>query len=132
MDIKGLQSAIHRSQMTMMKTRLPLRLILCVLSTLISAALPAQQTQQLVFTGLRSVASQGQFNAVLSAPNGDLYLLLDQKDGVRALKTDANATTVLAQTQLGAKGDIGLAMALDPSGKIYVTGTTASGGVVAT
>ena len=115
--------------MTMMNTRLPLRLILCVLSTLISAALPAQQ---LVFTGIRSVASQGQFNAVQTAANGDLYLLLDQKDGVRIFKTDANATTVLAQAQLGAKGDIGLAMALDPSGNIYVTGTTASGSLAAT
>ncbi|WP_325379957.1 choice-of-anchor D domain-containing protein [Edaphobacter sp.] len=113
--------------MTMTKTRSSPRLILCVLSLFIPKTLPAQQTQQLVFTGLHSTASQGQFNAVQSAPNGHLYLLLDQKDGVRILETDANATTVLAQAQLGAKGDIGLAMALDPSGNLYVTGTTASG-----
>lgn len=118
--------------MTMMKIRPSLRLILCVLSTLIPLIAAAQQTQQLVFTGLRSAASQGQFNAVLSAANGDLYLLLDQKDGVHLLKTDVNATTVLAQTRLGAKGDIGLAMALDPGGNIYVTGTTASGSLAAT
>jgi hypothetical protein len=137
MDIKGrLQSADHRSQMTMTKTRPSLRLILCVLCTLIPAVLPvplqAQQTQQLVFTGLRAAASQGQFNAVQSAPNGDLYLLLDQKDGVRLLKTNATATTVLAQAQLGAKGDIGVAMALDPSGNIYITGTTTSSSLTAT
>lgn len=118
--------------MTMMKIRSSLRLILCVFCTLIPAALLAQQTQQLVFTGLRAVASQGQFNAVQSAPNGDLYLLLDQKDGARLLKTDANATTVLSQAQLGAKGDIGVAMALDPSGNIYITGTTTSGLLTAT
>ncbi|MDW5266609.1 MULTISPECIES: choice-of-anchor D domain-containing protein [Acidobacteriaceae] len=116
----------------MTKTRSSPRLILCVLSLFVSGILPAQQTQQLLFNGLRSAASQGQFNAVQSAPNGDLYLLLDQKDGVRLLKTDANATTVLAQAQLGAKGDIGLAMALDPGGNLYVTGTTASGTLAAT
>jgi predicted small lipoprotein YifL len=136
MDIKGrLQSADHRSQMTMTKTRSSLRLMLCViavLGTLIPRTLSAQQTQQLVFTGLRTAASQGQFNAVQSAPNGDLYLLLDQKDGVRLLKTDANATTVLAEAQLGAKGDIGVAMALDPSGNIYIAGTTTSGALTAT
>jgi hypothetical protein len=118
--------------MTMMQIRPSPRLLLCVLGLFVAGALPAQQTQQLVFTGLLSTASQGQFNAVQSAPNGDLYLLLDQKDGVRLLKTDANATTVLAQTQIGAKGDIGLAMALDPSGNLYVTGTTASGSLAAT
>jgi len=136
MDIKGrLQSADHRSQMTMTKTRPSLRLTLCViavLGTLIPRTLSAQQTQQLVFTGLRAAASQGQFNAVQSAPNGYLYLLLDEKDGVRLLKTDANATTVLAQAQLGAKGDIGVALALDPSGNIYIAGTTTSGSLTAT
>ncbi|HEV2710567.1 MAG TPA: choice-of-anchor D domain-containing protein [Edaphobacter sp.] len=116
----------------MTKTRSSPRFILCVLSLFISGILPAQQTQQFIFTGLRAAASQGQFNAVQSAPNGDLYLVLDQKDGVRLLKTDANATTVLAQAQLGAKGDIGVAMALDPSGNVYIAGTTTSGSLTAT
>ncbi|HEY6374146.1 MAG TPA: SBBP repeat-containing protein [Edaphobacter sp.] len=100
------------------------------LCTLASATLPvriqAQNTQQLVFTGLRSVASQGQFNAVQTDPSGNLYLLLDQKDGVRLLKTDPTATNILAQAQIGAAGDIGLALALDPAGNIYITGTTTS------
>ncbi len=59
-------------------------------------------------------------------------LLLDQKDGVRLLKTDANATNVLAQTLLGAKGDIGLAMTLDPAGNVYIMGTSTSGTLAAT
>ena len=110
----------------MTKTKFALRLILAGLCGLASATLPAQNTQQLVFTGLRSVASQGQFNAVQTDPSGNLYLLLDQKDGVRLLKTDPTATNILAQAQIGAAGDIGLALALDPTGNLYVTGTSTS------
>ncbi len=101
---------------------------------LLVSSLVAQNTgpQQLQFAGLRSVASQGQFNAVQVGAGGDLYLLLDQKDGVRLLKTDPTATTVLAQAQFGAKGDIGLAMALDPAGNVYVTGTSWSGAMTGT
>jgi len=88
--------------------------------------------QQLIFAGLRTVAHQGQFNAVRTDTSGNLYLLLDQKDGVRLLKTDPTATTVLAQAHIGAKGDIGVAMALDPAGNVYVTGTTTSGSLAAT
>jgi hypothetical protein len=88
--------------------------------------------QTLSFTGLRSVANQGQINAVAVSAPGSLYLLIDQKDGVRLLKTDATATNVLGQAQIGAKGDIGLGMALDPAGNVYVTGTTTSGAMTAT
>jgi hypothetical protein len=91
---------------------------------------PLTDPQQLVFTGLLGSSNSqlcAQFNAVQSDASGNLYLLLDQKDGVRLLKTDPTATNILAQTQLGAAGDIGLAMALDPSGNVYITGTTTSG-----
>jgi trimeric autotransporter adhesin len=123
-----------------MKTPHSLRLLaagLCGLMALAHAPGAAQSIQptgpqQLVFAGLRTVANQGQFNAVQSDAFGNLYLLLDQKDGVRLLKTDPNATSILAQTQLGAKGDIGLAMALDPSGNVYITGTTTSGALIST
>jgi trimeric autotransporter adhesin len=116
----------------MTKPQFALRLLLAGLCGLASSHLLAQSSQHIVFTGLRSVANQGQFNAVKTDATGNLYLLLDQKDGVRLLKTDPAATTVLAQTQLGAKGDIGLAMALDPTGDIYITGTTTSGSLTAT
>ena len=108
---------------------------------LTAASLSAQSTgpQQLIFTGLLGSTNSNpnaqfnaQFNAVQSDASGNLYLLLDQKDGVRLLKTDPTATNVLAQTQLGAAGDIGVAMALDPSGNIYITGTTTSGAITAT
>ena len=93
----------------------------------------AQNTaQQLGFAGLRSVAMQGEVNAVRSDGAGNLYLLLDQRDGVRLLKTDATASTVLAQALLGAKGDVGLALALDPAGNLYVTGTSTSTALTAT
>lgn len=101
-----------------------LAIFLFVGRSLINAQTTAPQ--RLLFSGLRSVANHGQFNAVLSAPNGNLYLLLDQGDGVRILEIDANANTILAQAQVGAAGDIGIAMAFDPSGNLYVTGTSSS------
>ena len=127
-----------------MQTKIPhsLRRIaagLCgfVAFTFTSPLLPAQTTgpQQLAFAGLLgSTNSQrnAQFNAVQADASGNLYLLLDQKDGVRLLKTDASATNILAQTQLGAAGDIGLVMALDPAGNLYIAGTTTSGSITAT
>ncbi|HSY68792.1 MAG TPA: SBBP repeat-containing protein, partial [Edaphobacter sp.] len=127
-----------------MQILLSLRRILAGLCGLVALALAAHpltsQTtgpQQLVFTGLLGSTNpadpaNAQFNAVQSDASGNLYLLLDQKDGVRLLKTDPTATNVLAQTQLGAAGDIGVAMALDPSGNIYITGTTTSGAITAT
>jgi trimeric autotransporter adhesin len=116
---------------------------LCGLVTLALAAHPltSQTTgpQQLIFAGLLgstnpnpAYPANAQFNAVQSDASGNIYLLLDQKDGVRLLKTDPTATNVLAQTQLGAAGDIAVAMALDPSGNIYITGTTTSGAITAT
>jgi hypothetical protein len=131
-----------------MKTPLSLRRAragLCgVTALLLLASLPPQITaqtttpatgpQQLLFTGLLGStnpnpanAHYAQFNAIQSDASGNLYLLLDQGDGIRLLKTDPTATNVLAQTHLGSSGDIGLAMALDPSGNLYVTGTTTSG-----
>jgi hypothetical protein len=111
-------------------------LALCVLWGLASgvgAQEPAQtEPQQLAFAGLRAVAYEGQINAVQTDASGNLYLLIDQQDGVRLLKTDAAGANVLAQAQIGAKGDIGLAMALDPAGNVYVTGTTTSGAMTAT
>ena len=123
--------------MTMMNLRARCTLLACLIagSRLLSPSLlPAQIAgpQQLLFVGLRSVAQQGQFNAIQTDASGDLYLLLDQKDGVWLLKTDSTATTVLAQAHIGAKGDVGLAMALDPAGNVYVTGTTTSGALTST
>jgi trimeric autotransporter adhesin len=160
MDIEGrLLSAQRRSQMTMKRRTQTVQpagpldhlgairnhprasracLCVCVLFALLASALHAQQTgpQQLVFAGLRTVPSQGlpegQINGIRSDAQGNLYLLIDQKDGVRILKTDPAAANILAQAQIGAKGDIGLALALDPAGNVYVTGTTTSGALTAT
>jgi hypothetical protein len=126
-----------------MKTpRLPPRRSIAGLCGLIALAfvslLNAQTTgpQQLVFAGLLGSTNptqfNAQFNAVQSDAAGNLYLLLDQKDGVRLIKTDATATNILAETQLGTTGDIGVAMALDPSGNIYIAGTTTSGALAST
>ena len=111
--------------------------VTCGLVCGLALALHAQELtptgpQQLAFAGLRAILNNGQINAIVIGAQGSLYLLIDQKDGVRLLRTDAAATNVLAQSQIGAKGDIGLAMALDPAGNVYVTGTTTSGTITAT
>ena len=113
-------------------------LLSCALALALHAqAAPATGPQQLAFAGLRAALSsqgqpQGQINAVRVGATGNLYLLIDQKDGVRLLETDAAATNILNQAQIGAQGDVGLAMALDPAGNVYVTGTTDSGALTAT
>src|SRR5215469_4507236 len=128
-----------------MKTKTPrsLRRIVAGLCGFVALAqtstLTAQNAgpQQLVFAGLLGSTNpttqfNAEFNAVQSDASGNLYLLLDQKDGVRLLKTDPTATSILAQTQFGTAGDIGVALALDPAGNLYVTGTTTSGSISAT
>jgi hypothetical protein len=92
----------------------------------------AQSAQGIAFAGLRATSGKGQFSSVQINSAGDLYLLLNQGDGVRILKTDASASQVFAQAQLGAAGDIGIAMALDPAGNVYITGTTTSGAISGT
>jgi hypothetical protein len=91
----------------------------CALALALHAqAAPATGPQQLTFAGLRTVLSsqgqpQGQINAVRVGATGNVYLLIDQKDAVRLLETKSIATNILNQAQIGAKGDVGLAMALD-------------------
>ncbi len=97
----------------------------CIVAGTLSAQ-TATGPQQLAFAGLRGAGGQGQFNAVKTDASGNLYILLDEKDGVRLLKTDPTATNVLAQAHLGASGDIGLSLALDLAGNTYVAGTTYS------
>ena len=122
----------------MMKTLRAVAAVALSFIALHCAALHAQAqaqatgSQHLVFAGLRSVLQKGQFNAVATDSGGNLYLLLDQRDGVRLLKTDASATTILSQALVGAAGDVGLAMALDPTGNVYVTGTSTSGSLTGT
>ena len=145
MDIEVRLHPEQRRSHAMMKIPLPvspflsracsLLLCICALTLPFLSPLQAQTTgpQQLAFIGLRTAAGQGQFNAVQSDAAGKpLPLLLDQRDGIRLLKTDATATNLLAQTYLGTKGDVGLAMALDPGGNVYVTGTSSSGSLTGT
>ena len=112
-------------------------LLACALTLALHAqGVPATGPQQIAFAGLRAVLNQGQpqgqINAVRVGATGNLYLLIDQKDGVRVLETDPSASNILNQAQIGAKGDFGLALALDPAGNVYVTGTTTSGSLAAT
>lgn len=117
------------------------RSLSCVLLTglmvLSSQAAPSQQLgmtgpQHITFAGLYAgPANYAQINAICIGSQGNLYLLIDQHDGVRILETDGAANNVVAQAQIGATGDIGLAMALDPAGNVYITGTTSSGALTA-
>ncbi|SEF72233.1 Abnormal spindle-like microcephaly-assoc'd, ASPM-SPD-2-Hydin [Bryocella elongata] len=91
-----------------------------------AAAQAVNATQAVTLQGLRTSGGHGAFRAAAFGPNGNLYVLLDQHDGVRVLEFNSSATQVLAQTQQGATGDAGLAMAFDPAGNLYVTGTTSS------
>jgi hypothetical protein len=157
-----LHPAHHRSQMTMttpiqiarrphpirlrlnlahasrhrLKTILPCMLFAIGAAKLHAQSPPATGSQVFSFAGLRAGPNpnqpQGQINAVAVSSQGNLYLLINQQDGVRLLETDSSASAVLAQAQIGAAGDQGLAMALDPTGNLYVTGTTTSGALPAT
>lgn len=98
--------------------------LLCSLSFASAAA------QSLTQLGLRSEAGQGRFRGLQADTAGNLYTLLDAQDGVRLVKLNAAATQVLAETHLGQQGDQGLALALDPAGNVYVTGTSLSTGSI--
>src|SRR5262245_22109903 len=111
---------------------LPFIACLCSLLAAASSFASAQNAQQLAFAGLRASNGNGQFNSVKVDATGNLYLLYDQKDGVRIIKTDAAANRILAQTRIGTAGDSGLDMALDPAGNVYVTGTATSGSFATT
>ncbi len=77
--------------------------------------------------GLRSVNHHGAFRAGAFLPDGTLALLFDQDDGLRLLKTDAGASTILAEAHQGAAGDIGVSLTVDGAGNIYIGGTSSSG-----
>ena len=112
----------------MMKTLRTLAVCLAVLLTSSFACAQAVNvSQQVTLAGLRSANGQGSFYAAAYGADGSLFLLYDQHDGVRVLKLNAAGSTVLAQAQLGTVGDSPLAMALDPAGNVYVTGTSTSG-----
>ncbi len=89
-------------------------------------------SQQVTLAGLRSGNGQGSFPAAAYASDGSLFLLYDQKDGVRVLKLNAAGTSVLAQAQLGTVGDSAVALALDAADNVYVVGPSSSGALSGT
>ena len=103
--------------------------LLCLLQllTLEAHGQAANASPQFVFAGLRSLAGKGQMLGVQADAAGELFVLYDQGDGVQVLKIAKDGTSVLAQAHLGARGDSGVALVLDPMGNVYVTGTTSSG-----
>jgi hypothetical protein len=103
-----------------------------VLAALVARGQTINASQQVLFQGLRSAGGYGSFAAAAYAPDGSLYMLLDEHDGVRLMKTDGGARAVLAQVQTGNTGDAGVAMSVDSVGNVYVTGTTTSGTLTGT
>lgn len=92
-----------------------------------TSAQAVNTAQQVTLAGLRANAGQGSFPGAAYAPDGTLYLLYNQGDGIRILSLDATGASIRAQTLLGAAGDNAVALAVDPSGNLYVTGTSSSG-----
>ena len=117
----------------MMKTLRTLAVCLAVsLTSSLARAQVVNVSQQVTLAGLRSANGQGSFPAAIYSADGSLFLLYDQHDGVRVLKFNAAGSTVLAQAQLGTVGDSPLAIALDPAGNVYITGTSTSGNLSGT
>ena len=83
--------------------------------------------QQVLLEGLLTQNHSGSFTSSIFAPDGSLYLLLDERDGIRVLKTDSNGSTLEAQLHLGAAGDSGVALTADPNGNVYIAGTSTNG-----
>jgi hypothetical protein len=96
-------------------------------------ALPAVSfAQSLTLAGLYSVdtgvnSTSAAFRGVQMDSARNIYLLLDEGDGVRVLKLNPAGTAALASVHLGAAGDHGTAFAIDSGGNIYVTGIAGSG-----
>lgn len=86
--------------------------------------------QHVTLAGLRANAGHGSFPAAAYAADGSLFLLYDQHDGIRVLKLSSDATQLLGETHLGSAGDTPIALALDPAGNLYLTGTSTSNGTL--
>lgn len=88
------------------------------------------RAQQVTLLGLRALNHAGAFHGLQQDAAGNLYTLFDAQDGVRLLKLNSAGTQLLGETTLGQAGDAGVALALDHSGSIYVTGTSNSLGSI--
>lgn len=108
--------------------------LLLILGLPCAAASSAQMPSPLAvrLEGLRSVNHQGSFRAAAYLPDGTLVLLLDEGDGLRLLKTDADASQLLGEVHLGGSGDSGIALAMDRTGNVFVAGTAWSGALTGT
>lgn len=108
--------------------RCTLRRLAFLIALLAASHLPAQQV---TLAGLKSLNQAGAFHGLRQDAAGNLYTLFDAGDGVRLLKFGPSGTALLGEVRIGQLGDTGVALDLDPSGNIYVAGTSDSRGSVA-
>jgi hypothetical protein len=133
MDVKAaIKPRGAKPAMKIWNLSFPLATLIGAMLAVSAAAQSLNATQAMSLQGLRTSAAHGNFPAAAFAPDGSLFLLLNEQDGVRILKTDPTGGTVLAEAHIGAKGDAPIAMVLDPSGGIYIVGTTTSGNLAGT
>ena len=117
----------------MMKIVRATLLLYLAIAALFTGPVHAQfPSQQVLLEGLLTQNHRGSFISSTFAPDGSLYLLLDEGDGIRVLKTDSGGSTLEAQLHSGATGDSGVALTSDPSGNVYVTGASTSGTLAGT
>ena len=107
-----------------------------MLALLLSVPLAAA-AQSLTLAGIYGVdagvdSSAAAFAGVQMDSSRNIYLLLDEGDGIRLLKLNPAGSTLLASTHLGAAGDHGTTLALDSSGNVYVAGVAGSGALAVT
>ncbi len=109
----------------------PLLLLIALISLPLSLAAQTSSPLSISLAGLRNVdygvtSTTASFPAVQMDSALNIYLLLDENDGVRILKLDPTGTMLLSFAHIGAAGDHGVGLAF-AGGQLYVTGTAGSG-----
>jgi hypothetical protein len=110
--------------------------LVALVSLPLSLAAQSSAPLSIALAGLRTVDSgvasnTASFPAVQMDSTRNIYLLLDENDGVRILKLNPAGSTLLASAHIGRAGDHGVALAF-ASNQLFVAGIAGSGSLSAT